>query len=220
MSPKPQGVGNGWRGVSWPHGQSLWGEAITPSHWAGTRRSRSGGEGSTSLPTCTDRSGCTGTATLPRSQLGEEGRVQSIPSSHPFGHPHCFDIFGVSVQDPRAGGNVIFCHGRCGSDRAEGDFPPALHLASFKVRIERRGAASKRTGSVQAACSHRQIWLRSPQESNSSPAKKAAPVPGGCPRGCSGPGRSGFGAYSPAAWPGQEMRPRQLSAHSSQPESE
>ncbi|CAN0193078.1 unnamed protein product, partial [Bubo scandiacus] len=46
------------------------------------------------------------------------------------------------------------------------------------------------------------------------------PGRGGSLRGCSGPSRSGFGTRSLAAWPGQEMRPRQISTHSLQTESD
>lgn len=46
--------------------------------------------------------------------------------------------FGVSIWDPRAGGTVAFSHGRGGFGCAEGDFPPAPRLASFKG--ESRGA--------------------------------------------------------------------------------
>jgi len=129
--------------------------------------------------------------------------------------------FGVSVWHPSVGGNVVFSHGHSGFGCAEGDFPLAPRLASFKAKIRRQGAASKRPGSIQAACSRWRIQLRFPQERDFSPATRAVPARGRSPRGCSGPGRSGFGARSPAAWPGQEMFQRQISTHSSsQAESE
>lgn len=166
----------------------------------GQERGEAGAEGKAAPPCRRAPTGRAAPAPPPCQGPGSVRRAGVNPSlpSHPFGHPHCSDSFGVSVQDPRAGGSVIFSHGHGGFDRVEGDFPPTRHLAGSKVKIERQGAASKRTGSIQAACSRRQIWLRSPQESNSSPAKKAAPVPGGCPRGCSGP--AGLGLV-PAARP-------------------
>lgn len=125
----------------------------------------------------------------------------------------------VSVWKPRTGGNV-FSHYRGGFGCVEEDFPPSLLLDGFKVKIGRPGIASQRPGFIRAACSCWQIWLCFPRESCFPPAVEASPAQGRTPRGCSGPGRSGFGACSPAAWPGQEMRPLRISTHSSQTESE
>lgn len=161
---------------------------------------------------------CRGPCSVRRAGL--DPSLQSHPFGHPAGSGCACQASGLAFGIPALVATSSSPTAAVALVVQRGNFPPAPHLASFKVKTGRQGVASKKPGSIRAACSRRQIWRRFPRESDFFPAKKAAPVRGRSPRGCSGPGRSGFGARSLAAWPGQEMSPRQISTHSLQTESE